>query len=142
MPTLKGLLCNLEWDGSEQPLKEYQTAYGDGYVETYVPVPQIAVPFSIRLRSNGYIAPGLAMFTYIDGEYQCNRNRRNLRFPRAELPPKFTNVDFRVRQKEVMLRDGTFLGKQWKFQELSLGQSSSLSYHYALSNVELNRSLW
>ena len=134
MPTLKGLLCNLEWNGSEQPIKEYQTAYGDGHVETYVAIPQIAVPFSIRLRSNGYIAPGLAMFTYIDGEYQCNRNRRNLKLPRAGIPPKYTNVDFRVRQKEVMLHDGTFMGKEWKFQELNIGQSSSSSHCFTLSS--------
>ena len=124
MPNLKGLLCNLEWEGSDQPMREFQTAYSDGCVETFVAVPPLAVPFSIRLRSQSYVAPGLAMFVYIDGEYQCNRNRRNLRLPRFGLPAKYSKIDFRVRQKEVMLQDGTFLGKEWKFQEIKVGQFS------------------
>lgn len=67
MPTLKQLTCNVEWTGSKLPLREYHTIYADGYVETYIPVPSTPTPFSIHLRSHGYIAPGIAMFVYASG---------------------------------------------------------------------------
>lgn len=122
MPNLKHLTCTVEWSGSAVPLQEFQTAYGDGYVQTYVAVPPIPTPFSIHLRSNGYIAPGLAMYVYIDGEYQCNRFRQNLRIPDGTTTRRQTEVDFHVRQKEEMLEDGTFEGKQWKFENLNIGK--------------------
>lgn len=69
---------------------------------------------------------GLAMFVYMDGEYQCNRNRRNLRIPDENTRPKGTEIDFRVRQKEELQPDGTFCGQQWKFRELNIGRFQSL----------------
>ena len=121
MPNLKQIACTMEWTGSALPLQEFQTAYGDGYVQCYVAVPPIPTPFSIRLRSHGYIAPGLAMYVYIDGEYQCNRFRQNLKIPSGTTTRRQTDVDFCVRQKEEMLEDGTFEGKQWKFENLNIG---------------------
>jgi hypothetical protein len=67
MPTLKHLTCHVEWASSQVPLSEFQTAYADGYVETYIAVPSFPTPFEIRLTSNGYIAPGLAMFVFVSG---------------------------------------------------------------------------
>ncbi len=67
MPTLKQLTCNVEWAGSRLPLQEHHTIYADGYVETFIAIPLIPSPFSIHLRSHGYIAPGLAMFVYASG---------------------------------------------------------------------------
>lgn len=64
---------------------------------------------------------GLAMFVYMDGEYQCNRNRRNLQIPDETMRPGRTEIDFRVRQKEELQSDGTFVGQQWKFKELNIG---------------------
>ncbi|MCJ1305837.1 hypothetical protein MMC08_008654, partial [Hypocenomyce scalaris] len=130
MPTLKQLTCNLEWTGSGTPLTEYQTAYSDGFVETFVAVPSIPTPFSVRLRSHGYIAPGLAMFVYMDGQYQCNRNRRNLRMPDGTSSRKHTEINFHVRQKEDMLEDGTFIGKEWRFEKLNVvsGDAQQLSH--------------
>lgn len=121
MPTLKQITCNVEWSDSSLVLQEYQTVYADGFVETYIAVPSTPTPFSIRLRSNGYIAPGLAMFVYMDGVYQCNRNRRNLKIPDGTTTRTQTEVDFRVRQKEEMMPDGTFNGKQWRFEKLRAG---------------------
>jgi hypothetical protein len=118
MPTLKQITCNVEWSGSKLPLHEYQTVYADGYVETYVAVPSVPTPFSIHLRSHGYIAPGLAMFVYMDGDYQCNRNRSNLKIPSEARTWKQTEVDFQVRQKEELMPDGSFSGKQWRFEPL------------------------
>ncbi|EFE44153.1 hypothetical protein TRV_01046 [Trichophyton verrucosum HKI 0517] len=78
MPTLKQLTCHIEWANCSIPFKEYGVTYRDGSVECLVPVQPASTPFSIRLTSSGYIAPGLAMFVYMDGVYQCNRNRDDL----------------------------------------------------------------
>ena len=142
MPSLKQLTCYLKWNDTGVCLNEYHTAYADGYVETYVAVPEIPTSFSIHLTSNGYIAPGLAMFIYMDGvgfhrnvgfmacqavnslqEYQCNRNRGNLMIPDGILSRKHTEIDFHVRQKETFLSDGSFWGKQWRFEKLNIGMS-------------------
>lgn len=123
MPTLKQITCNVEWTSSNAPLHEYQTIYADGFVETYVAVPPIPAQFSIHLRSHGYIAPGLAMFVYMDGEYQCNRNRSNLKTPSEARTWKQTEVDFQVRQREEVMPNGSFSGKQWKFELLRTGKS-------------------
>ena len=119
MPALKHLTCCLEWTGSKVPLKEYRTTYSDGRVETFVPIPSIPTPFSVRLRSHGYIAPGLAMFVYMDGDYQCNRNRRNLKIPDGNTPRRDTEINFNVRQKESLLEDGTFAAREWRFEKLN-----------------------
>jgi hypothetical protein len=122
MPNLKQLTCTVEWTGSNLALQEHQTTYADGYVETYIAIPSTPIPFSVHLKSNGYIAPGLAMFVYMDGVYQCNRNRHNLRIPDENTTRRQTEVDFRVRQKEELLADGTFQGKQWKFEKVNIGK--------------------
>ena len=124
MPTLKQLTCNVECEDSTIPLQEYQIAYSDGYVTTYIAVPDEPAPFSIHLRSDGYIAPGLAMFVYVDGLYQCNRNRQNLKVANEATDKSQTETDFRVRQKEQMLWDGTFTGRPWLFTRVNVGTSS------------------
>lgn len=125
MPTLKQITCHVEWSGSDLPLHEYQTIYADGFVETYVAVPPVSTAFSIHFRSHGYIAPGLAMFVYMDGKYQCNRNRSNLKIPSEAQKLKQTEVDFKVRQKEELMPDGSFSGKQWKFESLRTGTTKT-----------------
>lgn len=114
--------------------------YGDGYVQTFIAVPSVSTSFSVHLKSEGYIAreplcnglysilhiltiatAGLAMFVYMDGEYQCNRNRHNLKIPNETTTSRQTEIDFRVRQKEEIQPDGTFTGSQWKFRELDIG---------------------
>ena len=61
----------------------------------------------------------------MDGVYQCNRNRRNLEIPDKDkhTSQKKTEVDFIVRQKEELLWDGTFEGKQWRFEKVKIGPS-------------------
>ncbi|KAL8958700.1 MAG: hypothetical protein Q9193_004290 [Seirophora villosa] len=117
MPTLKQLTCTVEWSatGPNLPLQEYRTAYSDGLVETYIAIPPVPTPFSIRLKSDGYIAPGLSMFVYIDGQYQCNRGRNKLKIPTSATLQQQTNVDFVVRQKEEPIAGGGFIGRQWMF---------------------------
>ncbi|KAL9124875.1 MAG: hypothetical protein Q9217_005847 [Psora testacea] len=120
MPTLKHITCTVEWASSNIPLQEYLTTYADGYVETYIVVPPLPTPFCVHLRSRGYIAPGLAMFVYIDGVYQCNRNRHNLKVPAETTSRRQSEVSFRVRQKEERRSDGTFEGKSWKFEKVKI----------------------
>ncbi|MCJ1479655.1 hypothetical protein MMC13_008341, partial [Lambiella insularis] len=62
MPSLKQLTCCIKWSGSGVALTEYDTRYGDGWVETSLAIPEISTPFRIQLTSTGYIAPGIAMF--------------------------------------------------------------------------------
>ncbi|KAK2878127.1 hypothetical protein FQN49_001126 [Arthroderma sp. PD_2] len=124
MPTLKQLTCRVEWANCSVPFKEYGVAYGDGSVECFIPIQPASTPFSIRLTSSGYIAPGLAMFVYMDGIYQCNRNRVNLISKKKTGNGKKTarDVDFCVRQKEERLLDGTWIGRPWRFEPLQIVQ--------------------
>ena len=122
MPVLKQLTCHVEWTGSNLPLQEFGTAYSDGFVHTYVPIPSVSTAFSIHLTSKGYIAPGLAMFVYMDGAYQCNRNQHGLKLPSETLNGSACEIDFRVRQKEQKTDDGTWLGEEWRFEKLDTGR--------------------
>lgn len=123
MPTLKQLTCTVERGNTKKSFNEYGTAYGDGYVETYIPLSFSDTSFAIHLVSKGYIAPGLAMFVYIDGIYQCNRNRYNLKLPEKKAQISKSEIDFRVRQKEerVGVGDGDYIGREWRFHHLQIG---------------------
>lgn len=125
MPSLKQLSCHIEWTDPQTQLREYATTYSDGVVESYVAVPPDSTPFSIRLRSDGYIAPGLAMFVYMDGVYQCNRNRQGLKLPSEATEKSDTEVNFHLCQREQRLRDGTWVGKEWQFEKLNIGLSNA-----------------
>ncbi|EDN04009.1 predicted protein [Histoplasma mississippiense (nom. inval.)] len=99
------LSCQIEWAGSNVPFKEYGTVYGDG--------------------SDGYIAAGLAMFVLMDGVYQCNRNRDDLRqmAKSSDATTKFRDVNFRVRQREERLPNGGWIGRPWRFAPFQLVKS-------------------
>lgn len=121
MPTFQQLACHIEQAGSNLKLREYGTTYGDGFVETFVAIPDEPRGFSIHLTSSAYIAPGLAIFVYVDGVYQCNRNRRGQEIPDKDTPLEGSFVEFRVRQKEEKRFDGTFIGRSWNFEKLNVG---------------------
>ncbi|PGH11824.1 hypothetical protein AJ80_06982 [Polytolypa hystricis UAMH7299] len=132
MPTLKQLTCHIEWANSGVPFKEYGVSYQDGLVESYIAVPPASTPFCINLKSGGYVAPGLAMFVFIDGVYQCNRNRDDLVAPEcndsietATTKRMQTEVDFRVRQKEERLVGGGLVGRSWRFEPLKIIDNDS-----------------
>lgn len=116
MPTLKQLTCSIEVGHTNTKLKEYERIYRDGGVQCFVAVPNREILFSIHLNAQGWIAPGLAMFVFIDGEYQCNRNKRC-----AGVPGDAVDLEFRVRQKEEKLPNGKFIGRDWCFTELRTG---------------------
>jgi len=124
MPTLKQLTCHVEWPISKTPFREYGISYGDGVVESYIAIPPGSTPFAISLKSKGFISSGLAMFVYIDGVYQCNRNRSNLKFvaPPGDVMQAPATVEFRVRQKEERLPNGDWIGRPWRFEPLNIGE--------------------
>ncbi|KAF2442574.1 hypothetical protein P171DRAFT_316131, partial [Karstenula rhodostoma CBS 690.94] len=118
MPSLKDLNCFIELTNGKTQLREFGTIYGDGCVETFVAVPEQPQPFAIRLSSRKFIAPGLAMYVFIDGVYQCNRNRQNLKL--RNPPDRKSLVDFVVRQKEERHDDGMIIARDWNFERLDI----------------------
>ena len=120
MPSLKDLNCVIELSESQQALQEFGTTYGDGFVETFIPVPSKLQTFSIHLTSNKFIAPGVAIFVYVDGVYQCNRNRQDLKLRKPSDSRSL--VDFRVRQKEERQDDGSMVAREWAFDKLNIGK--------------------
>jgi hypothetical protein len=119
MPVLKQLSCRVESNG--EPIQEFGATYGDGLVQSYIIVPTKPASFSIRLRSNDFIASGLAMFVYIDGTYQCNRNRQGLKTLEEAEERRDTSINFRVERKEQYLLSGAWLTQNWRFEELDIG---------------------
>ncbi|KAJ4287297.1 hypothetical protein N0V90_012695 [Kalmusia sp. IMI 367209] len=122
MPSLKDLHCFIELSNGKAQLKEFGTTYGDGCVETFVAVPGRSQPFAIRLRSSKFIAPGLAMYVFIDGVYQCNRNRQHLKLRKP--PDRKSLVDFVVRQKEEKQDDGIMMARDWSFERLNISSAN------------------
>ncbi|OAL55872.1 hypothetical protein IQ07DRAFT_182271 [Pyrenochaeta sp. DS3sAY3a] len=123
MPSLKDLTCSIELPDSEQILQEFGTIYGDAFVETFVGVPRSSKPFTIHLTSEKFIAHGIALFVYIDGVYQCNRNKQKL--GTRKRPENRSLVDFRVRQKEETQKDGSMIAREWTFQKLNASADSA-----------------
>jgi hypothetical protein len=124
MPKLKDIVCQIEWPDTGSPFKEYGICYGDGVVESFVVVPNKPQPFIVRVTSRGFISEGLAVVVYIDGHYQCNRNRVNLLPSKKGLPRDRTEVDFLFRQKEKSMGDSIFMGRGWRFDDHNIGTSS------------------
>jgi hypothetical protein len=122
MPTLNKLTCTILLPPTDTPLPEYRRKYLDSSVSVYVPVPEIPIlqaapTFNIQLRSEDeWLAPGLAMFVYIDGYYQCNRSKRTPLTGSSAL-------ELRVRQKEEKLAGGSggFVGREWRWVQLDVG---------------------
>jgi hypothetical protein len=121
MPRLRQISCQVEWPEPGLKFEEYGTVYGDGLVETLIAVPDKPQPFSIHLTSKGYIAEGLAMLVYMDGAYQCNRNRLHLKPAKKGQARDQTDVDFRLRQKEKTIGGGSFIGRDWRFDSHNIG---------------------
>jgi hypothetical protein len=133
MPSHGLLGCVIELGNSNLRLREYGTKYHDRTVETYVAIPGQPTPFSIHLNSHGYIAPGLSLFVYIDGIYQTNRNKRGLTPPTPDAPNS-ADVEFRLGNKEDILKDGLVISRGWWFDKLNIGtlaHSQPVRPHFA-----------
>lgn len=123
MPSLRQITCGIELGPGNIRLKEYGHTVTDGAVETYVVAPEIPnIPFHVRVTSDGYIAPGLSAYVFMDGEYQCNRNRLRLRFPEDGVSVDEYQIDFKLRQREDKTSDGTFVARDWCFTPLGTGK--------------------
>ena len=57
----EGSKLELNLKGTERPLKERKTTYGDGKVECFITAPDEPTNFFVRLFSEAYHAPGLAI---------------------------------------------------------------------------------
>nr|POF26100.1 hypothetical protein CFP56_22248 [Quercus suber] len=117
MPVLKQIWCSVILSNGT-PLTEYATKYKDGIVETYIAVPDTPQSFFVRVTSEGFLAEGLGAFIYIDGKYQANRNRVDLKHPAYGVPSSSYEIDFRFRQKEEMNGPESFVGRAWTFATL------------------------
>ena len=126
MPTLGLLNCQLEWGvgGTREAFKEYAPKYGDAWVETYVAIPDEPQPFCMRFQSTGYIAEGLAIIVYIDGVYQCNRNRIGLKPEKRGRHTDKSTVFFRTCQSETKTAEGEFKANRWRFDKHNIGEST------------------
>lgn len=122
MPQLKHLACTVQWADTGAPFQEYGTVYGDGIVETFIVVPDEPQPFNIHLKSLNFICEGLATVVFIDGNYQANRNRVNLKPFAKNTPRGRTEVDFLLRQKEKPIGDGVYMGREWRFDNHNIGK--------------------
>jgi hypothetical protein len=120
MPDHGLLSCAIELGDSNLRLREYGTTYHDRTVETYVAIPSQPTPFGIRLNAYGYISPGLSIWVFIDGVYQTNRNKRGIVAPSLH-DPRAADVEFRVGQKEDLLRDGRVIARGWWFEKVNIG---------------------
>lgn len=118
MPTLKQVTCSLELGPNNTKLREYGHRFTDGGVEAFVAVPEADIPFKVHVTSNGYIAPGLAAYLFIDGQYQANRNRQRLQTPSPSTNPREYEVDFYLRQREEKTSEGMFVAREWTFSKL------------------------
>jgi hypothetical protein len=116
MPHHSLLSCFIEIGESTTRLREYGTTYHDRTCETYVAIPSKATPFSIRLTTNSYVAPGLAVYVFIDSVYQTNRNRRGATIENGK------QLEFHLGMKEDLLRDGRVIARGWWFEKLNIGE--------------------
>lgn len=123
MPALKQIRCSVELGPRNVKLQEYGAKYSDGYVQTFIAVPDTDIPFTIHVETEGYIAPGIAFFVFMDGEYQCNRNRVDLKLPGPGVDPAEYQTDFRMRQKEEKTSYGSFISRPWSFKKLQTSKS-------------------
>lgn len=128
MPQLKQISCCVQWADTQAPFPEYETQYGDGVVETYIVIPETPQAFCIRLTSHGFIYEGISMVVYIDGKYQCNRNRVNLKPPQKGQESKKCEVDFLLRQQETSLNSGAYIGREWRFDDHGIGKCNDLTW--------------
>ncbi|KAK6439237.1 hypothetical protein LTR95_004552 [Oleoguttula sp. CCFEE 5521] len=122
MPKLKQITCSLELAPNDVKLKEYDQRFRDGAVECFVAVPEAPIPFSVHMHTHGWIASGMAMFIFIDGVYQCNRNKRCPGVLGVSETDSY-DIDFRVRQREEKMADSSFIGREWMFQALKLAEA-------------------
>ena len=119
MPHHSLLSCFVEIGESTTRLREYGTTYQDRTCETYVAIPSKPTPFSIRLMTESYVAPGIAVYVFIDGVYQTNRNKRGATHEKPKL-------EFHLGMKEDLLKDGRVIARAWMFEKMNIGECTHI----------------
>ena len=126
MPKLGQLTCNIEWGRTGIPFKEYAVEYDDGQVACLIAIPPTSTPFTVHLKSEGFIAPGLAMFVFVDGVCVFNRNKVdlvNLAATNAhDLSSHQMEIDFKAHQKEERVPGDMWAARAWRFEPCSFGR--------------------
>jgi hypothetical protein len=120
MPTSNHVSCTVRLANSfDEPVPEYATTYSDCAVSTYIAIPQHRIWFEIHLDSDGYIAPGLAAFVYIDGNYVGNKNT-------VGFTPGIEHQLHLVFDGFEELSDGgeNVTKRNWWFEEFNVGKYS------------------
>jgi hypothetical protein len=128
MPILNGIDCSIEFYDPSCRLAEYKRRYADGAVKVFVAVPSIDAPFRVHITTTRYVAEGLAAFVYIDGRYQCNRNR-------MASSSGSGKIELILRQKEESTTRGHFVGRDWRFTNLGKGEYPACASHHFRINV-------
>ncbi|PVH98128.1 hypothetical protein DM02DRAFT_630500 [Periconia macrospinosa] len=118
MPSLRNLHCSITLPEFDMVLPEGKTTCDEPIVRTHITVPPARpLPFEVRLTSSKYIAPGLSMYVFINGEYQCKLEKTGMELLRGALCETQSLVDFRVRQRLVYLEDGSIVPTEMMFED-------------------------
>ncbi|KAF4552295.1 Protein phosphatase PP2A regulatory subunit B [Elsinoe fawcettii] len=120
MPELSGIKCTVELGANNQVLDEFHTTYGNQRVGCYLCVPDNDQPFSIHVTTTSFVHTGIAVFAFMDGQYQANRNKTGIPSTIAGTDvDRKGQVDIRLRQKEEADASGKFIiGREWRFSTL------------------------
>ena len=120
MPTLNHVTSTVRLANAlDEPVPEYATAYSDRAVSAYIAIPQHRSWFEIHLDSDGYVAPGLAAFVYVDGTYAGNKNAVGFAPRRANcLRLVFDGFE------ELAEDGGSVTKRNWWFEEFNIGECS------------------
>lgn len=128
MPECKQIRAHIEVGPSNTRIQEYHCRNSDGHVECFIAVPDTDMPFSINLWTEGYIAPGLGFWVFMDGEFQSNRNMVDMQLPVDGVPPDRYEAKLRMRQKEEKTSAGSFVAREWTFAQLQRGKLPRFHY--------------
>jgi hypothetical protein len=136
MPILNDLECHIKPFESSIPFKELDTRFRGRSATTLVQALGTITRFCITIKSTKYISSGLGVFIYIDGVYQCNRLKLELKIPCAgeAFDVDKSGINFVLSQAESHLYDeslpnggAAFRVRPWQFGPLHSSKSSVIS---------------
>ncbi|GAM84193.1 hypothetical protein ANO11243_021860 [Dothideomycetidae sp. 11243] len=129
MPDLNCMRCTIEIGPNHEAVQELGVSYSNQRVQCYVGVPNTDVAFCIRFETSSYISPGLAVFVFIDGQYQANRNFTR---PPLQLVSSSTvnhKIDECIRQKEEFrTKSDLMIGRAWHFSKIKTFTSGDVPH--------------
>lgn len=124
--------CYIEAGLNQQRRAEFATTYGDRTVGCYICAPPDDLAFCVHFTADTSLGPGLAIFVFIDGQYQANRNVTGLGNTATAAPS--SKMDLRIRQKEETASNGSFMtGREWRFSTLPTGGCQCLPQNHPIN---------